>query len=93
MHRAKKPKNKNITLTESKIEKIKTEVTKSAVSKASLLMMMAARDELNLDDEQICAVMIRMDRYAVYVDDKIVKLKDIQAMIEKNTGLKLEGRS
>ena len=92
MRRAKpKKKNPNVTITESKLKKIKYEVTKDATDRACLILLTAAADELGLDEDQIIKVMIRTDRYARSVDDHLVKMEDIRKSLEKNQGISLKG--
>lgn len=87
----KKPKSNQVRMTAKEIDRLKKDVTKSAVDKSVLLILAAATDELHLTDDQLAAIMIRTNRYAGYIDDHLVKLKDIQASIEKSTGIKLKG--
>lgn len=92
MKRAKPKKKKpHITITESKLNRIKYEVTKDATDRACLVLLAAAADELKLDEEQIMNVMIRTDRYANHIDDHVIRMEDIRKSLEKNTGLSLKG--
>ena len=72
----KKPKSNQVRMTAKEIDRLKKDVTKSAVDKSVLLIL--------------AAIMVRTNRYAGYIDDHLVKLKDIQASIEKSTGIKLK---
>lgn len=91
MRRVKKPKPDRMRISARELDHLKRDVTKSAVEKSCLLVLAAATDELNLTEDQLCAIMIRTDRYASYIDDHIIQLRDIQKSIEKNTGIKLRG--
>lgn len=91
MKRVKKPKPDRMRISARELEHLKRDVTKSAVEKSCLLVLAAATDELSLTEDQLCAIMVRTDRYANYIDDHIVRLKDMQKSIEKNTGIKLRG--
>lgn len=86
-----KPKKPHITITQSKLEKIKYEVTKDATDRACLILLTAAADELGLDEDQIIKVMIRTDRYANYVDDHILRMEEVRKCLEKSTGMSLKG--
>lgn len=92
MKRAKpKKKKSHITIPESKLNRIKYEVTKDATDRACLILLAAAADELDLDEDQIIKVMIRTDRYARSVDDHLVRMEDIRKSLEKNQGISLKG--
>lgn len=92
MRRAKpKKKRPTITISASKLELIKYEVTKDATDRACLILLAAAADELKLSEKQIEDIMVRTDRYARHVDDHIVRMQDIKNSIEKNTGISLRG--
>lgn len=92
MKRAKpKKKNPHITIPQSKLERIKYEVTKDATDRACLVLLAAAADELKLDEDQIVRVMIRTDRYANSLDDHLIRMEDIRMSLEKNQGISLKG--
>ena len=86
-----KPKNPRVTLTKSEIKKMKWDATKEATDKACLIILCAMADELDLDDEQICKVMKRTDRYTRSVKDHLVHMEDIRKSLEKNQGITLKG--
>ena len=48
-------------------------------------------DELNINDDQLCAVMTRTQRYSGYIKEHLVQMELIRKTIEKNTGVKLKG--
>ena len=83
MQRA-KIKKKKIQLTASELNKIKREVTKNATDVA---------DELSIDDDQLCNIMSRTNRYASYLSNHIAKMEDIRKTIQKKTGILLKGWS
>lgn len=91
MKRAKKPKSQTVTLKRSDISKIKREVAEEVTDKACLIILAAMTDELNINDDQLCAVMTRTQRYSGYIKDHIVQMELIRKTIEKNTGVKLKG--
>ena len=84
-----KDKKKPVTLTPAKIKKIVEQAASEATEKAFLLMMAAASDEFNLDDNQLVSLYNRVDRYAGHLDNHLVKISDIIKAIEEKTGAKL----
>lgn len=92
MKRFKKPKAGTITLSVSDIKKIKQEVTDIATGTVMLLFLEAAKDELNLDFEQLKAVFLRAERYGKYLDDKLVPMKQMAEDLYKDTGIKIKWR-
>lgn len=91
MKRAKKPKSQTVTLKRSDISKIKREVAEEVTDKACLIILAAMTDELNINDDQLCAVMTRTQRYSGYIKEHLVQMELIRKTIEKNTGVKLKG--
>lgn len=91
MKRVKTPKKSHIQITPKELERIKREVTKSATDKATLLVLCATADEIGLSDEQLCDIMERVNRYAGYIDEHVVKLRDVQKSLENNIDVKLSG--
>ena len=91
MKRAKKPKSQTVTLKRSDISKIKREVAEEVTGKACLIILAAMTDELNINDDQLCAVMTRTQRYSGYIKEHLVQMELIRKTIEKNTGVKLKG--
>lgn len=87
-----KPKSqKRITITPTELNRIKRDIARSTTQKAMLLILLATADEKGLTDEEMVAVWNRADRYGGYIDKHIVKLRQLQAFLEKVTGAKLEG--
>ena len=84
-------KKKPIILNKATIEKIKKEACAEAFDKATLLFFTAAKDSLKLSDEKLVKLAETTSRYAEYVDDNLVSLKQTQEILEKNTGLKFIG--
>lgn len=90
MKRVKKPKHKGqkqLTLTENQLKKIKHEVCDYAVRKACLLFLIGVADELGASGDQLEQVMIRVDRYANHVDDHLVRMHEVSQSLYKNTGI------
>ena len=91
MKRAKpKKKKSHITISESKLKQIKWDATKEATDKACLVLLAAAVDVLNLDEDQIVKVMETTSRYVKYLDKHLVKIGDVQKTLEKS-GITLKG--
>lgn len=80
-----------IKLTLAQVNRIKEQAVKEAVDKAFILLLLAAHDAHGLDDDQLCEIAKTADRYAGYVDDKLVRLREVQEILEKNTGIKYIG--
>ena len=100
MKRFKKPKQKTVTLTEKDLNRLEKEYIKTleeakrkAVTDASAMAMMlylvAAKDELKLSFEQLRDTYVRADRYARYLDEHLVEMKDLKENLEKDTGIKV----
>ena len=84
MKRARKPKQGRVTLGRSEL----IEMCNEQVRKAFLLMATAAADELDLDEDQLVAIAKRSSRYAEYIDDHVIRLKEVSEILEKNTGIR-----
>ena len=90
MKRFKQPKTA-VTIPRKELVEIKWQIAKETTEKASLLVLLAAIDELGLTEDQFCNIAERVSRYATYIDDHIVELEDLRKSSEKNTGVKLKG--
>lgn len=88
---AKKPKGKTYSLTEGQLHRIKKEVTDEATSMAMLLYL-AALAEKGWTEEALVNLFEEVNRYAAYIDNHIVKVREIQRIIENKTGMKLKGK-
>jgi len=87
----KKDIRKKYTLSEKQLMKIKQEVTEEAVTKTGLLYLVALA-ERGWTDDDIADLFQQISRYTKYLDDKLVKIKEIQAMIEEKTGIVIKGK-
>ena len=92
MKRFKKPKTEKVTLTARDINAIKRDVTETAVGTASLLYMVAFKDEFGMGLEELKKVYVRATRYARYLDDHVVAMKNLADDLEKDTGIKIKWR-
>ena len=92
MKRFKKPKTGSITVSGKELLKIKQEITDTAVGTASLLYMVAAKDEFGFTFEDIEKLFVRATRYAEYIDDHVISMKNLADDLEKETGIKIKWR-
>lgn len=84
MKRAKKPKQERYTFNRQQIK----ELCDEQVQKAFLLLMTAATDELELTEAEVISVAKRAERYAEYVDQHVVSMKNVSRILEENAGVK-----
>lgn len=91
MKRFKKPKQAKYELTTKDVNQIKYDVTKEATQKSVLLVLAAAQEVKDLNEDEVCEIFETATRYATYMDDNLIKIKDVQRSIEKKTGVKLKG--
>ena len=89
--KAKNSASKKYYLSEKQLEREKRKVTKDVTDKVCLLFLVAAVDELNLDEDGVCKLMERISRYAKHIDEHLVKMEDLRKSIEKSTGIQLKG--
>lgn len=90
MAKAKKPKTRRprYEVSEKQLRKIKQEVSREAVEKTCLLSIAVMADRLNLSEDEICTIAEDISRWAQYLDDHVLKLEEVAAVIEKKTGIK-----
>ena len=98
MKRIKKRKKKNsrcacqkYTLTNKQLKQIKADVTSEAVTKTGMLYLVALAEK-GWGEDDIVDLFETISRYTKYIDDKVVKIKEIQAMIERKTGITIKGK-
>lgn len=92
MIRAKKKKDRGtkFVVSEKQLNKIKMELSEEAVNKTGLLYL-AALAERGWDEGQIVELFETIQRYANYIDDRLIQLRDVQQIIETRTGIKMRG--
>lgn len=83
MKRFKKPKQEKAVYTKKEIR----DLCDQFVAKSCILMMTAVADELDLDEEKICDIAKRTERYAKYEKDHIVRINEVSDMLKKKTGI------
>ena len=93
MKKAKKKKDVRVkyTLSEKQLKKIKAEVTSEAVTKTGMLYLVALAEK-GWGEDDIVDLFETISRYMQYVDDKVVRIKEIQEMIERKTGITIKGK-
>ena len=79
------------TLSDKQLKKIKAEVTAEAVTKTGMLYLVALA-EMGWDEDKIVDLFETISRYMEYIDDKVVKIKEIQDIIERRTGIIIKGK-
>lgn len=79
------------TLSDKQLTKIKAEVTAEAVTKTGMLYLVALAEK-GWGEDDIVDLFETISRYMQYVDDKVVRIKEIQDMIERKTGIKIKGK-
>ena len=83
MKRYKKPKPEKTSYTRDEIKELCDEF----VAKSCILMMTAVADEMDLDEDKICRIAERTERYAQYEKDHIVRINEISKMLKDKTGI------
>lgn len=78
------------TISDKQLLKIKDEVVKETVTKTGLLYL-AALSEKGWTEDQIVEMFETVSRYVNYLDEHLVRLKQIQRIVEERTGIKLKG--
>lgn len=79
------------TLSDKQLNKIKAEVTSEAVVKTGMLYLVALAEK-GWNEDQIVDLFETISRYTKYIDDKMIKLKEIQEIIERRTGMTIKGK-
>ena len=79
------------TLTDKQLKKIKADVTAEAVTKTGMLYLVALAEK-GWGEDDIVDLFETISRYMQYVDDKVVRIKEIQDMIERKTGIRIKGK-
>lgn len=93
MIRAKKKRNSGdkFIVSEKQLNKIKEEISAEVVTKTGMLYL-AALAERGWDEDQIIELFETIQRYAQYIDEHLVRIRDVQQTIETRTGIKMRGR-
>lgn len=93
MKRAKKPKDPRAkwTISPKQLDKVKAEIAEEAVTKTGMLYLAALADK-GWDEDQIAELFETVSRYTRYIDDKLVRIRDVQDIIERKTGITIKGK-
>lgn len=81
MKRFKKPKQESYTKEQMR------EMCNQFVAKSCILMITAVADEMELDEEMICQIAERTQRYAQYEHDHLIRMNEVSDMLKKKTGI------
>lgn len=79
------------TLSDKQLDKIKAEVTKEAVTKTGMLYLVALAEK-GWTEDQIVDLFETISRYTKYTEEKVLKLKEVQEIIERRTGMTIKGK-
>lgn len=93
MKRAKKkPDNRKrkVLISQNEIETGRRDSAKEAVTKTGMLYLTALAEK-GWNEEQIIDLFETVQRYAQYVDDHLIRVRDVQRIIEDRTGIKITG--
>jgi hypothetical protein len=77
-------------LTAKDIDRLKNDVCKEAVQRATLVTLTAVSDIMGADDDTLCKVMETTSRYCEYLDDHLVRIEDVRQALIKGTGLDIK---
>ena len=79
------------TLSDKQLKKIKADVTAEAVTKTGMLYRVALAEK-GWGEDDIVDIFETISRYMQYADDTVVRIKEIQDMIERKTGITIKGK-
>lgn len=93
MKRTKKHKDirQKYMVSEKQMQKMREEVATRATSITGILYLSALAEKGWTEDE-IVELFETVSRYVKYIDDHLVKLEQVQEIIERRTGIKIECR-
>jgi len=91
MKRTKKQKDirQKYMVSEKQMQKMREEVATRATSITGILYLSALAEKGWTEDE-IVELFETVSRYVNYIDDHLVKLEQVQEIIERRTGIKIE---
>ena len=81
MKRFKKPKQESYTKEQMR------EMCNQFVAKSCILMITAVADEMDVDEDTICRIAERTQRYAQYEHDHLIRMNEVSDMLKKKTGI------
>lgn len=83
----KKAKQKQIILTESKLNKLRYECTKDAVQAAYSIFWHALRDEFDISIEDLRRLQIKVEQVSEDVDKGLITVADIRDVLKQEDGI------
>lgn len=81
MKRFKKPKQESYTKEQMR------DLCNQFVAKSCILMITAVADEMDVDEDTICKIAERAERYAQYEHDHLIRMNEVSDMLKKKTGI------
>lgn len=84
-----KKKQVHIDITESKLNRLKDEITNAVTGQALLLVTAFCAEEYQLDDEGVAELWDSLSRWAEAINDHLISLKQVQRIVEEHTGTKI----
>ena len=70
-------KERKRVLTESQLRKEKRRAAQDATGRAMMLMLLAAQDELDLDEQTCEEILVRAGRYAHHYDEHLIRMQHV----------------
>lgn len=88
--RAKRKPAERIQMTVKEYQAERNRLAKEMTEKVALIYL-AALAEKGWSEDELIAMLETGERYAKYIDDHLVKIRDVQEIIERRTGMKMIG--
>lgn len=79
----KKPVDKVIQIKASELSRQKEKLCLEATQRATLLYMVASRDVLDLNEDQLCEIMETVSLYARHYDNHVIDMADVAETLAK----------
>lgn len=76
------------TISDKQLRRIKAEATAEAVKKTGLLYL-AALAEKGWSEDEVVELFETVTRYATYLDDHALKIREVQEIIRRRTGIEI----
>lgn len=94
MKRVKKPKSKKkpVTLTQRQLKEYTRQVSDESVTRSICLFIayMMSEKEIEFDSERIIELVDGITRWTEAVDEHLISIRQVAAIIEEHTGLRLD---
>lgn len=85
--RARPPKTKKITMSEAEFRKKLKGASMMTLEKTLIIFALALKDEIDADDDLICKVAERANRYSEHIEKNLVRLNDVEEILRKKTNI------